>query len=116
MSQHFVGGPQAAQVGKFEKSVARRAQGPAIFALMLDRAPPRLQGMAVGGFHFAYQLGLLSSPPLFGVIAERWGYAPMWWIAGAMALGAIGPYLLPERRAGSGGREAADARISDAEQ
>ncbi|MCH9044783.1 MAG: MFS transporter [SAR324 cluster bacterium] len=86
---------------------------PAIFALMLDRAPPRLQGMAVGGFHFAYQLGLLCSPPLFGVIAERWGYAPMWWIAGAMALGAIGPYLLPELRAGAAGERS--ARISDAE-
>ncbi len=70
---------------------------PAILALMLDRAPPRLQGMAIGGFHFAYQLGLLSSAPMFGVVAERFGYPVMWWIAGAMALAAMGTYFLPAR-------------------
>ncbi len=71
---------------------------PAILALMLDRAPPRLQGRAIGTFHFAYQLGLLSSAPVFGVVAERWGYAPMWWIAGVLVFTALVTYLLPERR------------------
>jgi MFS family permease len=69
---------------------------PAILAQMLDRTPSGRQGMAIGTFHFAYQSGLLSSSPVFGLIAEHWGYQVMWWIAGALVLIAIVIYLLPE--------------------
>lgn len=71
---------------------------PAILALMLDRAPVHLQGRAIGIFHFAYQMGTLSAAPLFGVVAQNWGYSLMWWIAGGLVLASLGIYLLPDRR------------------
>lgn len=77
---------------------------PAILALMLDRSPPHMQGMAIGGFHFAYQLGFLSSAPIYGLVAENWGYGPMWWIAAALTFGAIGFYLLPGPKTAEEGR------------
>jgi MFS family permease len=73
---------------------------PALLALMLDRATPQLQGRAIGTFHMAYQVGFLVMPPIFGVIAERYGYRPMWWLAGVLPFAAMVVYLLPERLAG----------------
>ena len=64
-----------------------------MMALMLDRAPPHLQGMAVGGFHFAFTVGMMFTVPLFGSIAERLGYHPMWWAAASISILGIGIYL-----------------------
>ena len=64
---------------------------------MLDRSPPQLQSTAVGAFHYSYNLGLLAAPPLFGGIAEKFGYSPMWWIAGGMVFVSLFIYMLPER-------------------
>ena len=77
---------------------------PAILALMLDRSPPHMQGMAIGGFHLAYQMGFLSSAPVYGFVAERWGYQPMWWISAALTFGAICFYLLPGPKTAEEGR------------
>jgi MFS family permease len=44
-------------------------------------------------------VGFLVLPPIFGVIAERYGYRPMWWLAGVLPFAAIVVYLLPERLA-----------------
>jgi MFS family permease len=80
---------------------------PALLALMLDRVPYTMQGQAIGTFHFAYQVGFLILPPLFGVIAENVGYRPMWWVAGLMPLAALAMYLLPEHRPQTVGEAAA---------
>ncbi|HKI99705.1 MAG TPA: MFS transporter [bacterium] len=81
---------------------------PALLALLLDRAPHNLQGRAIGTFNFAYQLGFLVMPPVFGTVAEHLGYRPMWWIAGLLPFCAMGVYLLPERQVRTVG-EAQDA-------
>lgn len=73
---------------------------PAILAGMLDRATPRLQGMAVAGFHLAYSLGLSISSPVFGAIAENVGYPPMWWISGGLTLCSVAIYAMPLPGAG----------------
>lgn len=70
---------------------------PAILAGMLDRSPPRLQSTAVGIFHYSYNMGLMAAPPLFGGIAEIYGYSPMWWIAGGMVFISLFIYLVPQR-------------------
>jgi MFS family permease len=70
---------------------------PALLALMLDRVPFNLQGRAIGSFHFAYQVGFLIMPPIFGVIAQQAGYRPMYWVASVLPFLALAVYLTPER-------------------
>jgi MFS family permease len=71
---------------------------PALLALMLDRVPSTLHGRAIGSFHFAYQLGFLVMPPIFGWVAENFGFRPMWWLAGVLPFAALLVYLTPEGR------------------
>jgi len=70
---------------------------PAISAHMVDRAPPKLQGIAVGGFQFAFNLGMVLTTPLMGAIADNMGYRPMWWSGSALVFGAALVYLIKSR-------------------
>ena len=81
---------------------------PAILAGMLDRTTAQSQGMAVAGFHLAYSLGLSISSPAFGVIAEKVGYPPMWWISGGLTLCSVAIYVMPLPRAGNPSRISED--------
>ena len=69
---------------------------PAISAQMLDQSDPQDQGIAVGGFQFAYNLGMMLSTPLMGLVAESHGYAVMFQAAAAMAGVAVLVYLVGE--------------------
>jgi predicted MFS family arabinose efflux permease len=71
---------------------------PPLLAQLLDRSAPGLQGRAIGGFNFCYQLGSLCATPLFGVAAEGLGYRPMWWIACATVVAAVLIYATAEGR------------------
>ena len=62
---------------------------PTISAQMIDRAPPQLQGVAVGGFQLAFNLGMLLCTPVFGFIAEHAGYPSMWRVSGGLMVVAL---------------------------
>jgi len=71
---------------------------PALIAQLLDRAPSHGQGTAIAGFHFAFNLGMLLSTPMYGVIADALGYRPMWRVAAGMLVISTLIYLLMERK------------------
>ena len=76
---------------------------PTVSAQMLDRAPPQLQGIAVGGYQFAFQLGMLVCTPVFGLIAESRGYPLMWRFSAGLVVAATLIYLIGAFRGRSGG-------------
>ncbi len=63
---------------------------PAVLALMLDRSTADQQSLAIGVFHFAFQLGNLLGTPLLGQAAKYWNYEGMWpFAAGILAIAAL---------------------------
>ena len=71
---------------------------PVLMAEMLDFTSPTRVGMAVGGFHFAYQSGMLISLPLMGALAQSLGYLWMWQVTAFCCLCGILIYLLGHLR------------------
>lgn len=62
---------------------------PALSAQMLDEAPPDSQNIAVGGFQFGFNLGMIVSTPLMGVVADRFGYGTMYRAAALIGVFAV---------------------------
>ncbi len=69
---------------------------PAISAQMLDQSDPEDQSIAVGGFQFAYNLGMMLSTPVMGVIADGYGYPTMFRAGAGMGALAVLIYLVGE--------------------
>ncbi|MCH7478267.1 MAG: hypothetical protein IIA14_09210, partial [SAR324 cluster bacterium] len=60
-------------------------------------------GIAVGGYQFAFQLGMLLCTPVFGLIAESRGYPLMWRFSAGLMVAATLIYLIEAFRGRSGG-------------
>lgn len=73
---------------------------PTISAQMIDRAPLQLQGVAVGGFQLAFNLGMLLCTPVFGFVAEHAGYPSMWRVGGGVMGVALLLYVFLGRHGG----------------
>lgn len=71
---------------------------PTLSAQMIDRAPPHLYGVAVGGFHFAFNVGNMFSNPALGLVAEQISYRVMFQAAAVAAVIGLGIYILWERK------------------
>ncbi len=69
---------------------------PAMSAQMLDDAAPQDQNIAVGGFQFSYNLGMIVSTPVMGVVTEALGYQTMFRYAAGMAVLSIVIYVIGE--------------------
>lgn len=67
---------------------------PTISAQMIDVAPVGLQHVAVGGFQFAFNVGMLVTTPIYGFVADNQGYPAMWRLASGMLLVAVAIYAL----------------------
>jgi predicted MFS family arabinose efflux permease len=69
---------------------------PAMSAQMLDEAAPQDQNIAVGGFQFGYNLGMIVSTPVMGVVTEAFGYQVMFRAAAGMAVLSMAIYVIGE--------------------
>ena len=73
---------------------------PVVHSWLMDLAPPAMAGSSAA-FMFALQGGFSIFVPLFGgMIADRFGFTPVFWLlGGAMAITTIIAALVPRRRA-----------------
>ncbi|MHB0867840.1 MAG: MFS transporter [Chloroflexota bacterium] len=71
---------------------------PALMALVVDRASPARRGSAMGTFGTAMDLGIGAGSFLWGFVAQAAGYGTMYTLAGVVALGALGLFLVGSRR------------------
>jgi MFS family permease len=94
----FTGGVALMVVSAVLIGIGFGLSNPAIMAQLLDRTDLHQRGRVIGGFYFAYQLGALGATPLFGIAADRLGYPPMLWMAGACLVLATAVYAAQEAR------------------
>jgi predicted MFS family arabinose efflux permease len=71
---------------------------PTFAALVVDRAPERERGLAVGTLSGAWDLGVVAGSALVGVVVERFSYGAGFALGGATAALGVWWLVLAERR------------------
>ncbi|MCO4761054.1 MAG: MFS transporter [Myxococcales bacterium] len=75
---------------------------PVLTSQVATRAPAHLRGSALALFTGLWDLSFLATPPLLGLVADRWGDSTMLSGTATFALIAMGLWVLMEHRLGGG--------------
>lgn len=73
---------------------------PALSAMIIAHTPADAFGRSSVVYTSLFDSGSMLAPYLLGILATLWGYAPMFVVAGLVAIGAAAYFSLSERRSG----------------
>ena len=59
---------------------------PTVYRTVTERAAGRQRGTALSAVTMVAYIGYLSSPPLLGAIAQRFGYPALWLVGAGLAV------------------------------